>query len=216
MNIPIYLDYSSTTLQYRPDVAATGTNVHVAWSEYDGYEGVYSIYYSKSENRGVTWSSPINLDDGSSGGRYGATIASNGNDVVAAWIDTWTYDIYTVSSSNNGDSWTSPQIVESADSSLSYMPELIFNAGKFHMVWTSTATGESVQYSSSDDGNDWSDAIFIYNVQKIKKLNDKKILKLSLLSLLYGSVDLTYFCLAAYDEKNSTTFAKDFMSKAKN
>ena len=62
----------------------------------------------------------------------------------------------------------------------------------------------------------WSDAIFIYNVQKIKKLNDKKILKLSLLSLLYGSVDLTYFCLAAYDEKNSTTFAKEFMSKAKN
>ena len=62
----------------------------------------------------------------------------------------------------------------------------------------------------------WSDAIFIYNVQKIKKLNDKKILKLSLLSLLYGSVDLTHFCLAIYDEKNSTTFAKDFMNKAKN
>ena len=61
----------------------------------------------------------------------------------------------------------------------------------------------------------WTDAVFIYHVQKIKTLSDKKILKLSLLSLIYGSVDLTHFCLAAYDEKNSTTLAKDFMNKAK-
>lgn len=155
------LDYTSTTLQYRPDVAATGTNVHVTWSEYDGYEGIYSIYYSKSENRGVTWSSPINLDDGSSGGRYGATIASNGNDVVAAWVDTWTYDIYVSASDDNGDSWTSPQLIESASSSLSYMPEMIFNEGKFHLVWTSTATGESVQYTHSTDGINWDDTRFI-------------------------------------------------------
>ena len=62
----------------------------------------------------------------------------------------------------------------------------------------------------------WTDAVFIYHVQKIKNLSNIKLLKLSLLSLLYGSVDLTHFCLAAYDENNSTTFAKDFMSKAKN
>jgi len=155
------LDYTSSTLQYRPDVTASGSDVHVAWNEYDQYEGSYSVYYTKSENRGNTWSTPSQIDDGSSGGRYGLTIASNGDNIVAAWIDTWTYDIYTVASSNNGDSWTSPQMVESADSSLSYMPELIFNGGKFHMVWTSTASGESVQYTSSDDGTVWSDAIFI-------------------------------------------------------
>ena len=62
----------------------------------------------------------------------------------------------------------------------------------------------------------WTDAVFIYHVQKIKKLSDEKILKLSLLSLVYGSVDLTHFCLATYDEKNSTTFAKEFMNNAKN
>ena len=62
----------------------------------------------------------------------------------------------------------------------------------------------------------WTDAVFIYHVQKIKNLSNIKLLKLSLLSLLYGSVDLTHFCLSTYDEKNSTTFAKDFMSKAKN
>ena len=62
----------------------------------------------------------------------------------------------------------------------------------------------------------WTDAVFIHHIQKIKNLSKIKLLKLSLLSLLYGSVDLTHFCLAAYDENYSTTFAKDFMSKAKN
>tara|TARA_Y100001935_G_scaffold119964_1_gene99214 strand:- start:252 stop:1112 length:861 start_codon:yes stop_codon:yes gene_type:complete len=62
----------------------------------------------------------------------------------------------------------------------------------------------------------WTDAVFIYHVQKIKNLTNIKLLKLSLLSLLYGSVDLTHFCLATFDEKNSTSFAKDFMTKAKN
>lgn len=62
----------------------------------------------------------------------------------------------------------------------------------------------------------WTDAIFVYHVQKIQNLSNEKILKLSLLSLLYGTVDLTHFCLKTYDEKNSTTFAKDFMNKAKN
>ena len=155
------LDYTSTTLQYRPDVSASGTSVHVSWSDYDGYEGTYSIYYSNSVDRGITWSTPVQLDDGSSGGRYGVTIASNGDDVVAAWIDTWNYDIYAASSDDNGASWTSPQIIESADSSLSYMPEIIFNEGKFHLVWTSTATGDSVQYTSSTNGVDWEDTVFI-------------------------------------------------------
>jgi len=58
----------------------------------------------------------------------------------------------------------------------------------------------------------WTDAVFVYHVQKIINLNDIKLLKLSLLSLVYGSVDLAHFCLAKYDEKNSTTFAKDLMS----
>ena len=155
------LDYTSSTLQYRSDVSASGTNVHVSWSDYDGYEGTYSVYYSKSTDRGITWSSPVQIDDGSSGSRYGVTISSNGDDVVSAWIDTWTYDIYTASSDDNGESWTSPQMIESADSSLSYMPEIIFNEGKFHLVWTSTATGESVQYTSSTNGVNWDDAIFI-------------------------------------------------------
>ena len=64
---------------------------------YEEYEGTYAVYYTKSENSGNTWSTPSQIDDGSSGGRYGLTITSNGDNIVAAWIDTWNYDIYSVS-----------------------------------------------------------------------------------------------------------------------
>ena len=155
------LDYTSTTLQYRPDVTASGSNIHVTWTDYNGYDGTYSIYYSKSENRGITWSEPINLDDGTVGGRYGATIASDNNNIVVAWVDTWTYDIYVSASDDNGDTWNSAQIIESASSSTNYMPEIIFNEGKFHLVWTASNTGESVQYARSSDGVDWEETVFI-------------------------------------------------------
>ena len=155
------LEYSSTTLQYRPDVSATGTNVHAVWSDYDGDEGIYHIYYSKSENNGLTWSTPVAIDDGSVGGRYGVTLASDGSNVVAAWVDTWNYDIYTVYSDSNGDSWSLPMLMDSLSTSLNYMPEMIFNEGKFHLVWTHTGSGESVQYTSSDDGVEWEDTIYI-------------------------------------------------------
>ena len=155
------LDYTSSTLQYRADVTASGNNVHVAWNEYDQYDGGYSVYYTKSENSGNTWTTPEQIDDGTVGGRYGLTIASDGDNLVAAWVDTWNYDIYTVASNDNGDSWTSPQLIESPSSGLNYMPEIIFNDGLFHLVWTSTTSGESVQYTSSEDGVDWVETIYI-------------------------------------------------------
>ena len=59
----------------------------------------------------------------------------------------------------------------------------------------------------------WSDAIFIKHVQKISKLSDKKLLKLSLLAAVYKSLDLTYYCLSRYDERNSSSLAKKWLQK---
>ena len=59
----------------------------------------------------------------------------------------------------------------------------------------------------------WSDAIFIKHVQKISKLSDKKLLKLSLLSAVYGSLDLTHYCLSKFDERNSSSLATKWLQK---
>ena len=57
----------------------------------------------------------------------------------------------------------------------------------------------------------WTDAIFIQNINKIQNLSDEKLLKLSVLAAIYNNLDLTFFYLSVYDERNSSTLAKDWM-----
>jgi len=50
----------------------------------------------------------------------------------------------------------------------------------------------------------WSDAIFIKNIFKIPELSSEKLLKMGILSYMYGSPDLAFYCLKIFDEKNQT------------
>jgi len=59
----------------------------------------------------------------------------------------------------------------------------------------------------------WSDAVFIHHIQKISNLSDLKLLKLAILSCVYMSLDLTFFCLSEYDKRHSTNYSRDWMNK---
>ena len=59
----------------------------------------------------------------------------------------------------------------------------------------------------------WSDAVFIKNIEVIRNLSDDKLLKLSILSAAYFSMDLTFFCLSIYDRRYSSNLAKNWISK---
>ena len=155
------LDYTSTTLQFRADITVSGDNVHVAWTDYNGYTGVSSIYYAKSTNNGKDWTSPEKIDSGNTGTKYGLTIGSNGNNVVVSWTNTYTYDIYTVSSTNGGNSWDDAILVSGDTTGLNYMPELLFNEGKFHLVWSDSSYGESLYYTYSTDGSSWAELVYL-------------------------------------------------------
>lgn len=56
----------------------------------------------------------------------------------------------------------------------------------------------------------WSDAVFIKDILKIEELNNSQLLKLAIFSYLYGSPDLSYFCLFNYDKNNKTNLAELF------
>ena len=56
----------------------------------------------------------------------------------------------------------------------------------------------------------WSDAVFIKNILKIEELRNSQLLKLAIFSYLYGSPDLSYFCLFNYDKNNKTNLAELF------
>ena len=58
----------------------------------------------------------------------------------------------------------------------------------------------------------WSDAVYIRHVLSIPKLSPNKLLKLSILGYLYGSPDLTYYCLRFFDLQNGTQLHQDFLN----
>ena len=59
----------------------------------------------------------------------------------------------------------------------------------------------------------WSDAVFIKNIEVIQNLSYDKLLKLSILSAAYFSMDLSFFCLSIYDRRYSSNLAKNWISK---
>ena len=157
------IDFASWTLDYRCDVTASSTNVHVSWSEIDelGYE---YIYVRSSTDKGSSWSDPISIgaDDGE-GWKYGASIAANEDHVVAVWLngpmgsDT-DYDVYASYSNNAGSSWQSPiQISDESGTQNDYMPEIVYNNGKYHVVWSDCCLNYDILYSFTDNGGEtWS------------------------------------------------------------
>ena len=54
----------------------------------------------------------------------------------------------------------------------------------------------------------WADALFVRDIQVASAMTSQQLLKLSVLSVLYGSPDLAYFCLALYDQRHQTELAK--------
>ena len=60
----------------------------------------------------------------------------------------------------------------------------------------------------------WSDAIYIKHVLKIPDLDNAQLLKLAVLSAVYGSADLVHYCLSIFDKRNLSSLSKLFIETA--
>lgn len=56
----------------------------------------------------------------------------------------------------------------------------------------------------------WSDAVFVRHIQKLDMLTLDQLCKLSIISALYGSPDLCYFCFLEHDKRCGSELAKEF------
>jgi FkbM family methyltransferase len=59
----------------------------------------------------------------------------------------------------------------------------------------------------------WADTLFIRDVLKISNLKSEQLLKLSVLALIYNSLDLSYYCLNIHDTQHKTNLAKLVLSE---
>lgn len=58
----------------------------------------------------------------------------------------------------------------------------------------------------------WTDALFVRDLETIKKLDDQKILKLSVFSFIYGNPDMTFSFLSEYDLRNKTNLRIHYLN----
>lgn len=61
----------------------------------------------------------------------------------------------------------------------------------------------------------WSDAVFMRSPAKLDRLAPAQVLKLAVLALLYGSIDVTAHCLAEYDRRTEATTVKELFALLK-
>lgn len=181
-------DDTGTASQENPSLAVDADgNIYVAWE--DERNGDYDIYFAKSIDGGVTWSTNVKVnDDTSSSDQEDPSLAVDGNgDLYLAWDDErgGGSDIYFAKSTDGGVTWNTNVKVNSQGS-----PSLVVdNSGGLYIA----CAGAGIYFTKSIDGGDtWSTNV---------KVNDNSASAyMSAPSLAIGNSDTIY--LAWQDERN--------------
>ncbi|MBN2378727.1 hypothetical protein JXM67_02860 [candidate division WOR-3 bacterium] len=143
-----HLNYLANNNAYA--TAVDGFNIHVVWWNDDQD----SIWYSRSEDNGETWTQEIPIGEGTH-----PAIVSEGSTLRVVWTaegPTHDMDIFYSHSTNNGGSWVSPTNI-SETSSDSYNPSIACLGNSVHVVWNEAGT-DILHNRSTNNGLTWGDS----------------------------------------------------------
>jgi hypothetical protein len=150
------LGNSVTSLNNARSVAASGTVVHVAWT--DNRDGNEEIYYKRSVDGGLNWEADTRLTNNSANSAD-PSLWVTGSVVHVVWNDNrdGNYEIYYKFSADGGVSWgTDTRLTDnSADSKY---PSVSESGSTVHVVWQDDRDGgeDEIYYKSSiDGGSNW-------------------------------------------------------------
>ncbi len=139
-------------------IAANGNIIHVVW--YDGVAvnvGNWEIYYKRSTDKGLTWSSNVNLSNNEFLS-YNPAIAISGSYVHVAWYDNrdGNWEEYYKRSVDGGITW-GPEIRLTNKPTGSGHPSIAASGLNVHLVWYDSRDGNyEVYYKRSvDGGTNW-------------------------------------------------------------
>jgi hypothetical protein len=130
-----------------PVVAASGDEIHVAWSD-DRNAQVSEVYYSGSEDRGVTWSTPTPVSPVDGYNSWTPSIAANTNHVYIAWTDarfgstdcTINFAschevLYFRSSADSGQTWGNETALTCDASVYTFAPSVVVENDTIHIAY---------------------------------------------------------------------------------
>lgn len=138
-------------LSYYPNIAASGTDVHVVW--YDMRDGLPEIYYKRSTNRGETWDSDTRLTYGPHSSED-PSIAVSGATVHVVWEynTAGNYGINYKRSTDGGRTWCRDTCLTFNPLELE-SPSIAVSGTNVHVVWVDYRDWNyEVYYKCSKDG----------------------------------------------------------------
>lgn len=151
----------------RPALAATGSAVHLAWTDArDRNPSCYSapacpeVYYARSLDGGTRWSPPVRLTTGRGSTIGRPDIAAVGRSLVLVWQDDGDVDgeeeVYARWSSTGGKTWSPPRRLTTAPRESEH--PMVSMLGRTVVVsWFDNRSGPSQVYArlSADGGRTW-------------------------------------------------------------
>lgn len=146
---------------FKPQIAASGDSVYVAWMDHRSPTGTY---FNRSLDRGTTWlSSDLKLSEDGGGGI--PQIAASGDAVYVTWSSrrNGAGDIYFNRSLDSGTTWLASDTRLDTDglgAGISGFPQLTGFRDSVHVIWEDERTGgefhPDIYYNRSlDAGTSW-------------------------------------------------------------
>lgn len=153
---PVALTNYKQGIKQEPRLAVSGNNMYIIWSDYSF--GAAEIYFTKSTDNGVTFSTPIAL--GTSFGAAGETrLSAYGDNVYVLWIGSdngvTAGAVLFKTSSDEGNTFSNTTSLNS--NGIASKPEMYISGNNVYVVWynsTLTAanvTDDQILFSRSTD-----------------------------------------------------------------
>jgi hypothetical protein len=138
VNIIQNLSHASPDARFAA-VAAAGTNVYVVWQEVPpgNPSGNFNIFFTRSEDRGVTFTPPVNISNTTDLSRA-PSVAASGENVYVAWHDEMTGEGSEVAMrvSSNGGVTFGPTIHPEVDPDQgSFYADLAVGENRVYVLW---------------------------------------------------------------------------------
>jgi|WetSurMetagenome_2_1015567.scaffolds.fasta_scaffold18299_3 hypothetical protein len=171
-----------------PALAVSGQTVSVVWD--DARDGNQEIYYKRSTDDGITWSSDTRLTNATGISEF-CNIAVSGSIIHATWNDTrdgGAREIYYKRSTNSGTSWeTDIRLTNSTGESS--RTSLATYGSAVHLIWNDNRDGNyEVYYKRNPIGNSITITYNRNNINKIIGPNQNVYDTINAISLKYNPI----------------------------
>jgi len=138
-----------------PSISVSGLIVHIVW--FDDRDGNWEIYYKRSTNEGINWSSDIRLTANAADSRD-PSISVLGSIVNVVWDDyrNGSSEIYYKKSSDSGLNWDQDTRITNNPAN-SFEPSTTLSDSTVHIVWNDDRDGNMEVYykKSVNSGINW-------------------------------------------------------------